>query len=162
MKKYGENSSIHKKKITPNIKDMKQLKQGTPVWWDGSIFMVNNISNIMLTITLESDDGRLVPVDFDGFEMPASIKPLTISEYIEHVMEPQGWEYQSKRVFSLTLKNQYTLWVCSINTMGDSVDYYPSITGNGKEIKYTSVDLRKLEQALTHCQRLNILKELEI
>jgi len=137
---------------------MEELQKGTPLWaykhgtYEKGIYLfLETTANGLITYTdlcgnIESTDS------------PDCIKPLTVSEYIQHIMVPDGWQYRA--VFKHLIKTVDDLTVV---IFVNEKDCKPKIGTALGEITYFTDNNKNLgNQALTHCEKLKLLKELVI
>lgn len=130
---------------------MKQLKQGTPVWFEGEIYFVGIIHLISFEVEINCARRKSMKVKMNR------LKPLTIPEYIEHVMVTDGWERCKHRVEHIGHEIDISIDVSDISI-------WPQIQTHDMD-GFASIieeDVKLQQQALTHCEKLNLLKELEI
>ena len=126
---------------------MKQLKQGTPVWYKGQLTYIDAVHD---TLILRCNQLTVK-------ECTKDITPLTKQEYIRHVMVPEGWQYRAVSKHLIKTVDDLTV-VIFVNEK----DCKPKIGTALGEITYFTDNNKNLgNQALTHCEILNLLKELE-
>ena len=137
---------------------MKTLKKGTPV----CVLKDAHEKAVIGIFHSQSRNGKNRLIEINGKQLSIlqswEVTPLTISEYIEHVMAPQGWlwdgdktcyryyngSYEEKRVIINYSENKALLYI---------EDNMPSID---------DIVFGIINQGREHLNKLNLLKELEV
>ena len=130
---------------------MDKLKEGTPVWYAIS-------RNARLGYYLsESENGMYMVDDPEhGVTRTSDCYAIQISEYSQHVMVPDGWQYLAFKESFIKTVDELAVYIyikeSKYRVMGAPID---------KVIYFTYDSKNLIEQALTHCEKLNLLKQLE-
>lgn len=134
-----------------------KLKEGTPVW-----YVLGGEQRIGYFKNATPRGSYLVYDPIHGDTITPDCYAMQTSEYIEHVMIPDGWmpEYSSAYLKLSKIGDQIKCLVIKAarNPFWEPTQYCPNIE-EFAIIKDSDVALQ--QQTLTHCERLNLLKELE-
>jgi len=140
---------------------MKQLKEGTPVWYD---FNGEPLIGTILTVfknlcyVTSANDSKLRTFDIDA------VTPLTPKEYIDEFIIPAGWKtHYSNFYLEFTNSDSSTEVLIDKDVLGlyqVRVSSYECLSF----LEYTKITTEiseAINEAITHCEKLNLLKQLE-
>ena len=132
-----------------------ELKKGIPVWVGDTPreYVFTSSYGQHYTNRLLETDSVITPLDSHIGDT------LTVEQYIEHVMVPDGWEY---RVINISKHLIKTVDDLTVVIFVNEEYCKPKIGTALGELTYFTDNNKGLgEQALAHCEKLNILKQLE-
>lgn len=142
---------------------MKELKQGTPVWYkqlpDGDTFICYVEDYINGEMRIKFPNGAVVSESELGNNTSTTV--FTVQQYIKHVMVPDGWAKVQGGIVNNCLFKDTSSGAGIYLYFGDfEVSFVQAYSFTQIDELRDFVELQ--QQALTHCEKLNLLKQLEI